>query len=67
MSTCHSHFQASSQTHPEQGDGHQESWEGQDVELHQRASQAAAAEEGRQPRGTGSGCLHVLHRYPLNS
>lgn len=45
--TCH--FQTSSQTHPEQSDGDQKSRERQDVELHQRAAQAAAAEEGRRP------------------
>lgn len=67
MFTCpkrHLLYQAPSQTHPEQGDGHQESGEGQDVELHQRASEAAAAEEGGEPRGAGPGRLHGLHRYP---
>lgn len=41
--------QATSKTHLEQGDGHQESWEGQNVDLHQRAIKATAAEEGYQP------------------
>lgn len=58
--------QASSQTHPEPGDGHEESRERQAVELHPRAAETAAAEEGRQPRGAGSGRLHVFYRYPLN-
>lgn len=42
-------LKASSQTHSEQSDGHQESWERQNVELHQRAAQTATVEEGRQP------------------
>lgn len=58
--------QASSQTHLEPGDGHEESRERQAVELHPRAAETAAAEEGRQPRGAGSGRLHVFYRYPLN-
>lgn len=60
-------LKASSQTHAEQSDGHQESWERQNVELHQRAAQTATVEEGRQPWGAGSGGLHVLHRYPSRS
>lgn len=53
--------QASPQTYSEQGDGHQESRQGQIVELHQGASQTAAAEEGGQPRGACSGSLHGLY------
>lgn len=34
------------------------------MELHQGAAEAAAAEEGHQPRGPGAGGLHVLRRYP---
>ncbi len=57
-------WQASSQTHAQQSDDHQEPREGQTVVLHTRTHQTGPAEEVCGSWGAFPGGLHGFHWYP---